>query len=74
MNRIDLIKKINDAIFKAVKEGYYHKECDFLHPNYGEIRNWIGAPYISYNYTREDAIIDDYIENALKAIWLVVEE
>lgn len=76
MKWIELAKEINNAIYEAIEAGYFCDEDDFLHPNWTEIREWVGLKDIAPddpNYSADDAIIDKYIENTLKALWPIVE-
>lgn len=76
MKWINLTKEINNAIYEAVESGYYNEESDFMSPNFMEIREWVNLDYIDPNdpnYSGDDAIIDKYIEETLKALWPIVE-
>lgn len=76
MKWVTLAKEISDAIFEAIEAGYYSEESDFMTPNWTEIREWVNLEGIGPddpNYSADDAIIDKYIKETLKALWPIVE-
>ena len=75
MKFIELSNEIYEAIYDAVKSGYYSKE-DLERPNYYEIREWVNLEYIDPqdpNYSADDKIIDDYITKVCEALKLIVD-